>query len=144
MEEEFAPKLTLCFQHSNAEDSELVSKVKHHYTLGHPCYALYFGPRRDRDPRWVPAIVTKVHGTPSVNVRVIPRGPTWRRHLDQLRPRYGSDQDDDPCEIPRTDHASSSSLNQRNNPRLPTGDEYGRHNPRRSARTKRPPKKYCC
>ena len=143
-------------KHSNAEDSEMVSKVKHHYSLGDPCYALYFGPRRDRDPRWVPAIVTKVHGTRSVNVRVIPRGPTWRRHLDQLRPRYGSDQDDDPCEIPTsvlstetlpagTDHASSSSsMNQRNNPRLPTGDEYGRHNLRRSARTKRPPKKYCC
>ena len=76
------------------------------------------------------------------------RGPTWRRHLDQLRPRYGSDQDDDPCEIPTsvlstetlpagTDHASSSSsMNQRNNPRLPTGDEYGRHNLRRSARTR--------
>ena len=79
-----------------------------------------------------------------------------KRHLDQLRPRYGSDQDDDPCEIPTsvlstetlpagTDHASSSSsMNQRNNPRLPTGDEYGRHNPRRSARTNRLPKKYCC
>ena len=143
-------------KHSNAEDSEVVSKVEHHYSLGDPCYALYFGPRKDRDPRWVPAIVTKVHGTRSVNVRVIPRGPTWRRHLDQLRPRYGSDQDDDPCEIPTsvlstetlpagTDHASSSSsMNQRNNPRLPTGDEYGRYNPRRSARTKRPPKKYCC
>ena len=143
-------------KHSNAEDSKVVSKVEHHYSLGDPCYALYFGPRRDRDPRWVPAIVTKVHGTQSVNVRVIPRGPTWRRHLDQLRPRYGSDQDDDPCEIPTsvlstetlpagTDHASSSSsMNQRNNPRLPTGDEYGRHNLRRSARTKRPPKKYCC
>ena len=121
-------------KHSNAEDSEVVSKVEHHYSLGDPCYALYFGPRRDRDPRWVPAIVTKVHGTRSVNVRVIPRGPTWRRHLGQLRPRYGSDQDDDPCEIPTsvlstetlpagTDHASSSSsMNQRNNPRLPTGD----------------------
>ena len=143
-------------KYSNAKDSEVVSKVEHYYTLGDPCYALYFGPRRDRDPRWVPAIVTKVHGTRSVNVRVIPRGPTWRRHLDQLRPRYGSDQDDDPCEIPTsvlstetlpagTDHASSSSsMNQRNNPRLPTGDEYGRHNLRRSARAKRPPKKYCC
>ena len=75
-----------------------------------------------------------------INVRVIPRGPTWKRHLGQLRPRYSSDQDDDPCEIlksvlstetlpARTDHASSSSSNQRNNPRLPTGDEYGRHNP---------------
>ena len=50
-------------KHSNTEDSEVVSKVEHHYSLGDPCYALYFGPRRDRDPRWVPAIVTKVHGT---------------------------------------------------------------------------------
>ena len=64
-------------KHSNAKDSEVVSKVEHHYSLGDPCYALYFGPRRDRDPRWVPAIVTKVHGTRSVNVRVIPRGPTF-------------------------------------------------------------------
>ena len=38
-------------KHSNAEDSEVVSKVEHHYSLGDPCYALYFGPRRDRDPR---------------------------------------------------------------------------------------------
>ena len=110
------PKLTLGFHPfriSCREDSQnkrasiqilktrkWFSKVEHHYSLGDPCYALYFGPRRDRDPRWVPAIVTKVHGTRSVNVRVIPRKPTWRRHLDQLRPRYGSDQDDDPCEIP--------------------------------------------
>ena len=50
-------------KHSNTEDSEVVSKVEHHFSLGDPCYALYFGPRRDRDPRWVPAIVTKVHGT---------------------------------------------------------------------------------
>ena len=99
-------------KHSNAEDSEVVSKVEHHYSLGDPCYALYFGPRRDRDPRWVPAIVTKVHGTRSVNVRVIPRGPTWRRHLDQLRPRYGSDQDDDHCEIP-TSVLSTETLSSR-------------------------------
>ena len=42
-------------KHSNTKDSEVVSKVEHHYSLGDPCYALYFGPRRDRDPRWVPA-----------------------------------------------------------------------------------------
>ena len=70
---------------SNAEDSEVVSKVEHHYSLGDPCYALYFGPRRDRDPRWVPAIVTKVHGTRSINVRVIPRGPGLTTHLVLLR-----------------------------------------------------------
>ena len=116
MQYRIAPKFTV----SPAGDSEVVSKVEYHYTLGDPCYALYFGPRRDCDPRWVPAIVTEVHGTRSVN---------------QLRPRT----------LPAgTDYASSSSSNQRNNPRLPTGDEYGRHNPRQSARTKRLPKKYYC
>ena len=44
--------------HKTIACSSAVSKVEHHYSLGEPCYALYFGPRRDRDPRWVPAIVT--------------------------------------------------------------------------------------
>ena len=30
---------------------------------GFPCYALYFGPRKGLDSRWVPAVITKVHGT---------------------------------------------------------------------------------
>ena len=41
--------------------------------LGAPCYALYYGPRRDKDSRWVPAIVIKVFGPRSVNVRVFQR-----------------------------------------------------------------------
>ena len=32
------------------------------YKVGTPCYALYCGPRRDKDPRWVPAVITKVQG----------------------------------------------------------------------------------
>ena len=72
------------------------------YTVGAPCYALYYGPRRNKQPRWVPAVVTKVFGTRTVNVRVVPRGPTWRRHIDQLRPRYGVNEDTDPGEDPRT------------------------------------------
>ena len=36
---------------------------------------LYFGPRLNKDPRWVPAIVVKKHGTRSVHARVIPKGP---------------------------------------------------------------------
>ena len=70
------------------------------YTVGTPCYALYCGPRRERDPRWVPAVVTKVFGSRSMNVRVFPRGGTWRRHIEQLRPRYGVEEDTDPGEIP--------------------------------------------
>ena len=70
------------------------------YTVGTPCYALYRGPRHERDPRWVPAVVTKVFGSRSVNVRVFPHGGTWRRHIEQLRPCYGVDQDADPGKVP--------------------------------------------
>ena len=33
------------------------------------------GQRHSRQPRWVPAIVTKRHGTRNVNVQVLPQGP---------------------------------------------------------------------
>jgi hypothetical protein len=66
------------------------------YPVGTPCYARYCGSRRDEETRWVPAIVTKVHGSRSVNVRVYPRGPTWRRHPEQLRLRDGTEQDAGP------------------------------------------------
>ena len=72
-----------------------------------PCYTLYCGPRRDKDPRWVPATVTKVFGTRSVNVRVYPKGPTWRRYVEQLRPRYFSAEDEEPCDIPSTTSPST-------------------------------------
>ena len=42
------------------------------------------------------AIITKVHGSRSVYVWVFPRGPVWHRHIEQLRPRYGVEQDLDP------------------------------------------------
>ena len=64
-----------------------VAQVAVTYKVGDPCYALYFGPRRDRDPRWVTAIVVRRFGTCSVNVHVVPRGPVWRRHMDQLQRR---------------------------------------------------------
>ena len=45
------------------------------YPIWTSCYALYCGPRQDKDPRWVPAVVTKVRGARSVCVRVYPMGP---------------------------------------------------------------------
>ena len=49
--------------------------------------------------------------------RVVPRGPIWRCHLNQLQPRYTSDEDDDPGEAPcfqesQADTASDSSSNE--------------------------------
>ena len=72
-----------------------VSKTGHQFKIGDPCYALYFGPRRNQDPRWVPALIIKKQGSRMFHVRVIPKGPIWRRHINQLQPRYVSDSDND-------------------------------------------------
>ena len=78
------------------KEQKVVLRFPHQYKVGASCYALYHGPRRDKDPRWVPAIITKVHGLRSVYVWVCPRGPVWRRHIERLRPRYGVEEDLDP------------------------------------------------
>ena len=68
------------------------------FKVGDHCYILHFGPRRNQEPHWVPAVVVAKRGARMFNVRVTPRGPIWRRHLDQLRPRYFSAKDLDPGE----------------------------------------------
>ena len=82
----------------------------------------------------------------SVNVRVHPRGAIWRRHLEQLRPRYGTEHDNDPgedfvdissMEQPRV-QSPGPVVTQRRNPRMSQGDEYGPYNPRRSQRARKP------
>ena len=117
------------------------------YKVGTPCYAQYFGPRRNRQPRWVPAVVTKVCGTRNINVRVVPHGPTWRRHIEQLRPRYGSTEDADPGEVPpsfqepeapgRATLEVPGDKHKRRNPKWPSDDQYGMENPRRSERIRK-------
>ena len=85
---------------TKSQEQELPDRVTPIYSVSSPCYALYCGPRREKDPRWVPAVFTKRFGTRSVNVRVVPRGGTWRRHIEQLRPRYVDQDEADPGEIP--------------------------------------------
>ena len=53
------------------------------------CYALVFGPKQGSKAKWVPAFYEKVLGPRSVTVRVVSGRHTWRRHVDQLRPRHG-------------------------------------------------------
>ncbi|KAL5517830.1 hypothetical protein EMCRGX_G003454 [Ephydatia muelleri] len=142
-----------------------VERVAHIFKAGDPCYALYCGPRRNKDPRLVPAVVTKVFGPRSVNVHVFPRGPTWRRHIEQLQYRYGcSSEDADPGELTTLGNSAEPSPSKDNlpaqsgmientehsdpvfppakpkrvqrKPRLPTGNEYCPEHPRRSTRNK--------
>ena len=74
----------------------VVGKVQYQYTVGSPCYALLVGPKRSHNKRWVAATVEKVQGARNFIVKVHPTGPTWKRHLNQLRPRYGIHEDSDP------------------------------------------------
>ena len=111
------------------------------------------------------AIVTKRHGTQNVNVRVLPRGPTWRRHVDQLRPRYATEDDMFPSDDPNDDQASAlphhepkpppkmaatdnsvSGSGHRTSDTIvgPAHTEYGPENPRRSKRVRQTRKLYCC
>ena len=83
---------------TKSQQKEDVAPVTPSFKLGDTVYALYFGPRRDREPRWAPAVIIKRHGTRSYNVKVIPNGPTWRRHLEQLHRRYRSMEDREPAE----------------------------------------------
>ena len=112
---------------SKSQEKEKVTRVVNIFKSGDPVYALYFGPRRDKEPRWVPAIVTKCKGTRTFNVRVFPRGPTWRRHLEHLQPRSVSEEDNEPGECSGQEDQSTETK-----VILP---EYGRHNPRRTKRT---------
>ena len=111
------------------------------FKVGDRCYALYCGPKATEDPRWVPGAISKVRGTRNFEVRVQPYGTVWRRHLEQLRPRYTEqDADTEPGDI----HVQSSQhLSLQSNgtdvsllPDVTTTatPEYGPHNPRRSKR----------
>jgi len=70
----------------------------HSYCVGTLYYALYCGPKRDRQPKWIAAVVTKVLGSRSVNVKVMPRGHIWKRHIDQLCLRHTNAEDAEPLE----------------------------------------------
>ena len=90
-----------------------------------------------------------------MNIRVIPRGPTWRRHFEQLRPRFGADEDSEPGDSPPTpmntnrveisqpapicdsDPNPGTGQASNKNPRLPRGTNLGMNNPRRSSRPRK-------
>ncbi|XP_067940407.1 uncharacterized protein [Watersipora subatra] len=72
-------------------------------SMGTPCYALYCLPKRDTQPKLVEAVAIKVFGSRTVNVRILLRGPIWKRHLEQLCPRHASPENaESPAEISNT------------------------------------------
>ena len=132
------------------------SKRTKTFHAGDACYAQYFGPKRTEDPRWVSAEITRCLGTRRFLVHLLPHGPTVTRHLDQLRSRHASPEDTDPGDVPstqttsnNTDDASSSHQSTATPPNIRDVSfdrevlpEYGRHQPRRSTRIRRPPDRF--
>ena len=52
---------------AKSQRAEQVAKLAS-FKVGDPVFALYFGPRQSKEPRWVPAIITKCKGTRTFNV----------------------------------------------------------------------------
>lgn len=140
-----------CASAVNAGIQSARSKVLHPYRVGKPVYAAYYGRKLDKDPRWVPATVSKRLGTRHLLVKVLPRGPIWKRHIEQLRPRYGADQDTDPGENVPTSTSSAQPPSKSPGPVAQTSGPvaqsrnqpsnsppYGPGNPRKSKRARKP------
>ena len=53
---------------TKSPQKEIISKVVRSYKVGDLVYALYFGSRRDKEGRWVPAVIIKRKGSRSFNV----------------------------------------------------------------------------
>ena len=73
-----------------------LNKVNYQYSVDKPCYARLYRPVHEKEARWVPATILKVLGKRHFKVKVHPTGPVWTRHLRQLRPRFGAEEDSDP------------------------------------------------
>ena len=59
---------------------------------------------------------SRVHGSRTVTVKVLPRGPIWRRHVEQLRPRHESTEDEDPGEPSVANNPTSSTSSEASSP----------------------------
>ena len=106
----------------------------------------WYNSRKRRHAKWVLATVHKVHGVGSVNVKVHPRGPIWKRHINQPHLLYGAGQDDDPAENFML-NARSSSVTPSNNkarPKMPgqqlvSSPLFDQNNPRCAKRARNAP-----
>ena len=104
------------------------------FVVWEPCYVQRIGPGKDRVPRWIPAVVVQVLVPRHVLIKAVPKGPTWKRHVEQLRPRHGVDEDDNPGMVPgptptsRKIPFSTTTQTMVQSPRRPRGRPRGRRN----------------
>ena len=75
---------------SQQKEQTAVQHGRTAYDVGTPCHALYGGPHETSTPRWVPATITRVHGTRTFTLfcthgRV--SGPSSLLDLEVMAPR---------------------------------------------------------
>ena len=97
------------------------------------------------NPSWVPAIVTKVYRTLSLNVEAVPKGSTQRRYVALLRPRFLAKEDHDPDNKPditeemKLQQPGPTTVPRRRQRKSFLPDKYSRDNHRKSEKKlKRP------
>ena len=62
------------------------------------CYDQRSGPVKD-GARMEPCDSCPSAGARHVLVSAVPNGPIWKNHMEQLKPQYGVEEDDDPGEV---------------------------------------------
>ena len=87
----------------------------YNFKLSDPCYAFCYGPKQSKDPKWVPAVVFKRTSTRTIQVLTVQQDSIWRHHIDQLRPRYPSTEDDEQGEDYTFDTDNTPNSEQNNN-----------------------------
>ena len=90
------------------------------------------------EEKWVPGVIVKIYGSRSFNVKILSNGKVWRRHLEQLRPRYTADSPQEE-NTSHSDELSSDLTNKpNNNSRADLDSDATVQTPRRSNRRRQP------
>ena len=126
------------------------TKTVNHYSVGTPCYALYYEPKRDQQPKWVEAVVLKCLDAGQSTLECIPKDQVGKDILNSsvldllskmmlntlMKYHVPTTTTSQPLPLPEALEPRPQTSRERN-PRLPDGNKYTRDNPRRSKRNKK-------
>ena len=107
------------------------------FKIGTPCYARKYSQNTEEE-KWVPEVFVKVYGSRSFNVKIISNGKVWRRHLEQLRPRYTADSSQEENTSDSDELLSDLTNKPNNNSEADLDSDAIVQTPRRSNRRRQP------
>lgn len=101
------------------------------------CYYKNYNIKEDKSPRWLPAVISKVIGNRHVLLKIQKSNTVIKRHIEQLRPRYGEHDSDFALYYHSSACEESPTEASRNHSETEVSDI-----PRRSQRIRRPARKF--